>query len=533
MDYRNLLTALTLLLALAGAARALPPGVVKTASYRDAPGLALTDVATLPSKLRPTSFYLYDPVSTPQSIGVYSFTLNAVVSKSPTIIKPRVVKGGGVTVLWWDLEEVCPDPDDLARVWLVLQSLAYFDPYYHEPAIAPQVKSVTKWVLEPSDWWQHRGQWYQQRWVEKQIETVEKRPIQFAVGAGGAGALQALSEFCGGSLLPIVHGPWFLTAAWSTTDHSGIPGSKHGYYQLAGIGEKEAEFFKLVGADAQTVARIGSDRRAALISGITRKWRIVEAAPTLGIGPDFGAMPITITLDIADADVADKDAVAYENLLNPKVVAKEIIAGRSNGLQLFWMGNGKGERQNEVPTNVVDEPVIRVIDCLRCHGPHRGYQPVRNEVLEDFQAGTGPVDDLSSKAGSSKTYNRLQRFKWNAGPALKSAGLTYAGAVDQAVGGVYGPKSVETVSSLTVQTYEGYKGHLSPHALLKEIGYEVPVTVKGLEFKAVVDELIPIRKDIEEHPQINRLRNCREQFARGDVHRILPELALREAQRKR
>lgn len=230
-----------------------------------------------------------------------------------------------------------------------------------------------------------------------------------------------------GSLAPIVDHNYFKARALSTIRDKGVFTTIWGglYYEFRGIKkskdvkgkEKVTDldvFFEGLGIGnikggetaEQLFDRLRSDQRLAVFrSNVTGKPRDVSMfhTPAEREGSSWGA----ITGDVKDqsVDIGDR---AYANLLNPRRDAREAIFPTANGFPIFALFNGQGVRQDEVPPDIANDDTIPPpytrrlqpgIGCIRCHGPHDGWQPLQNDVAEMMKNRRFDIfDDLSSKS---------------------------------------------------------------------------------------------------------------------------------------
>lgn len=488
----------------------------------------MLDILTLPPEVQSGSWYIYNNAADDtleKAAAALSFTCNAVLSQSATLVVPRRLDGG--RVLHFNLHELCPRKEDFDKLWKALQNLQEHEFYFSQPSATSQVKKVHRSVPRylASD-----GNYYD--YVTETI--VEHRKVEPGLHAGGAGPLLLLRDMAGGNLLPIVRGDWLIATAWTSVDIDGIKGS---YYELAGIDRKPRGrtafegFLEKFGGDPKAVERLRSDQRTVMISGVTKRFRRIDMFPSLAVRPEFGPALITITRDLNNQSV-DAKRHPLLNLLEFEDQAREIIAPGKNGLHRFLLTDGKGNVQDLAPDNVAvwrESPhpqstqLINGISCLGCHGGNRGYNPTKNYVRELMTDGFIPVGDISSGLSYKEVYDRLRGlYDGEFDLPLKAAANGYALAMDKATWGVFGVKSVESASAECVRIWGDYFAFLPPEQVLLELGYEY----KGkLPIKKVYDLVVP--KVLDEDGRIALPRSGLP-MTRAEMHQIYYEMSLRD-----
>ena len=529
-------------LLLAQADPALPAGVKRMFAPRDAAIAAFLDAGSLPKEQREYGFYVWDHLHTKESAAVFCFTVNAVMSRNTRTVLPRKIADG--RLLWWSFHDLAPRKQDFDKLVAEWEKLTDVEPYFRQP-IEKAVKKykkeqrtrkVTKQVKVPLPQYGQGTYRLETQTVDEvyevDIEDTTAVKTEPGIHAGGAGPLRLLSEFTRLNM-PIVRGDWFLATAWSSVEVDGIHGR---YYEFAGI-EKSKDpnksdedlFFESIGADPKAVKRLRSDQRTVMISGVTGKWRQVEAFFGIGTRPEDGGQLVTITHDIKDNEVGAKRHPLL-NLIQFEDQAREIIAAKRNGLHLFVLTDGNGKLQAEAPPDVAAWPgsphttkrLISGISCVECHGGNSGFNPVENYVRDLARRGAFPVFDFATKADARDVLDRLRGlYDGDLLLPLQSAGLGYANAVDRATWGVFGPKSVQGASAETVRLYSDYFGRLTAARVLREIGYECDDKTA----KAAISEIVPPSAD--EDGRIAALR-LGLPIKRHDLHEVFYEIALRD-----
>lgn len=535
---------LILPLLLSQADPALPAGVKRGYAPRDAAIQAMLDAGSLPNGQREYTFYIWDNTGSKESTAIASWTVNAVMSRAGTIILPTIIHNpNGPKLLRWNLYEIAPVKKDFDKLRDAWESMTDNEPYFRQPIAKfakkykkeQRTRKVTKQVKVPLPQYGPGTYKLETQEVEESYEVdVEDKATsktEPGIHAGGAGPLQLLSTFTKLNL-PIVRLDWFIATAWSDLEIDGVVGK---YSLLAGIGKGQDgqtdfdAFMESIGADPKAVRRLRSDQRTVMISGVTGKWRTVEAFFGLGVRPEDGGQLVTITHDLVDAE---KNAKRHPllNLLEFEDQAREIIAAKRNGLHLFVLTNGQGALQKEAPPDVAAWPasphvtkrLTSGISCVECHGPGGGYNPVENYVRELSKGGVFPYGDFSSKEDARDVLDRLRGlYDGDLTIPLRVAANGYAGAVDRATSGVFGGKTVETASVELLRIYSSYFGKVTGESVLRDLGY----IAEPKAVKAAIRDIIP--PSVDEDGRIAALR-LGLPLKRSDIHEIFFEIALRD-----
>lgn len=515
-----------------GAVR-LPPGVTRIPSPQDAATVAMLDCGSLSRDEQIGQFYLWDNIDSREARACLSWTVNAVMSQTPLICRPRIISNSGVRLLAWNLYDLCPKPADFSKLWHALQEVARFEPYFHQPSLKKFQKKTIYRTVPPyiaSD-----GKTY-----DYTAEVViDKRPFEFGIHAN-AGALNLLSDMTGGSLMPIARGDWFLCTALTSLDS--VDGIHGRYYQLAGLDKLNLDgLLKKIGANPKLPEEFR--QKAVQISDVTGLWRTSQTEPIISGQLEGGPGTLTITNDIKDSN-EDEESHALLNLIGNVVNAKEIIFSKPNGLDGWYLTNGDGVQQAEAPPDVAawpDAPWKRKhlpagISCIDCHAGGQGLNPLKNVVLTNDRRGFSPLFDLHSRGGkmANKETQEIIRAQYlgDVEAGLVPRRLAYSAKVDQATLGVFRPKLGEAdavvlrASKALVGIYREYFAHMNAQKVLREVGYECPADIAP----AVLRRMIPIQND--DDARIRTLLN-EEEILRADFHKIFPEVCNRDAFRER
>lgn len=159
------------------------------------------------------------------------------------------------------------------------------------------------------------------------------------------------------------------------------------YHEILGLDDRVETVERLAGLDALGAERRGSKTRGAvLLSEVGERNRVLERFPTLS---KFGRGTFQRSLDF-------KTSVRRQNVLSNLLVRKadafEVIWTLDNGLQGFFIADGKGNRLDKADPDVAqdnrtkfrDHQVRTAYKCMACHLTEKGWMPVEDEVSLGF-----------------------------------------------------------------------------------------------------------------------------------------------------
>jgi hypothetical protein len=314
---------------------------------------------------------------------VLSFVLNSV-SRSATIARPESVPGTNGRLLRLDLSAFGLS----AAAW---ESLASdHEPYWHITTRVAAKNAAGSQVVYTDGGW---------------------------VDLNAAAQLRTMT-LSGAAMLRL---DWFIAKA-ATPPH---------YYNLAGVEKPLARWYASLGIDKDTVLKLRANHGANLFaSGVTRKVRRLSRYQ----GPLGGVWQ---TYDFFGDDPA-KDPIRNPTF-DLEYDASEHIAAKSNGLHLFALFNGRGERQDTAPDRIAkdtsdphgDGILQPMISCVRCH-VEDGLRPFANDQRTLLSGGVElladrieKIEELASFYASPKLDRDLARDRED-----------YAAAVARATGGL-------------------------------------------------------------------------------------------------
>lgn len=483
-------------------------------SPADAVAAAVADLSTLSKEDQPFQRYVWIPDGSKSKAAQVSFAVNTAVSKASVIIKPVIVADG--RLVRWDLRILAPRDGQYGILHALWERLA-FEPYFHIvkttndalptdaveiPRLADDPPGSLRFKINGSVWFKSSlGSWFileNQVWVPRQPVGLKQQNIAtFGAHCGlpQAVMLQGLSQ----SNAAIVRYDWFLTMALSTLD-GGM------YYDFIGIERNpkgktaQAAFLESIGVTEDQIEKLRSDQRSAIFRSIvTGGPRRIDVVQGIGVRPSSGSGIVSITHDIGEGNInAQNDPI--RNLLNFNDKAREVIAERSNGMHYFVLFDSNGGLQDSAPDDVVRDHTIPsphparlqpAISCIRCHGPHDGWQPFDNDVQKMMNGLLNVFDDISSKKAIPDTLERLAGlYSGDLSKPMRRARDDYSDAVFIATNGL----SIPDVSGGLSQNYGAYKYDMvdAQRACL-ELGYQVPSDKATYYLNMIVP---PLQQDV-------------------------------------
>lgn len=442
---------------------------------------AQADMATLPPERRPYVRYLYCFDGSKQTWAAVSMALNTALSRSPFGVTPLDLHNGRLIRL--NLAELALSEEHAKNLHAVYDSLIDQDPYFHH-----------------LDWKIENPKTVYTNWKG---EKFSGRYVRFCTGAQPAIAVAyeqlKLETHCEA---PLLVAEQFVIKSLST-----INGGK--YYQFRGLRRLDGtavftldQYLKDRGYDRAAAEKLGAlDRVAILFSGVTGKERAAEFFKGSGVAPSRGSGIGSVTFDVSEGQRRAANS-PFQNLLKSEFAASESIIEIANGYNEFALWNAQGELQDEVPANgdgaiavdgTIPHPYVPrlnpAVSCIRCHGPHDGWQPVKNDVQEVLATGRIRVaGDLAAgeKAVDDETLNKLRgMYGGNLLFPLNAARNSYADAVFRQSGKMSIPEASDAMAG--VFTRIDYS-QVSPEKACQELGLSVP---QGIKPERVIAAALP------------------------------------------
>lgn len=454
---------------------------------KDAVNEAVEDLDKLikSNKLNPEDIpfirWIWVPSLSMDDIRVVSDALNKVsrepFSKRPDVVSPQLIR---IDLRWYSNVN-----DGSLQDYLTLWENFQFDPWFSQLITKDTLKllseefkannsiNVVKRVWE----WDDKKQKWTVTGRKKQsilLKDANKDSVLVRINPPhlqGTG-IEKLQEETG-TLAPIVHYSYLTTRLLSTIKDRDKIKNKDGtekevdnvyssmwgglYYEFAGINKSKDKnkrtdldqlLFDLGVLDKfETLfERLQTDRKVAMFrSQVTGKPRAVVWIPTLTWGPN-GALPVAfLTIDIRDRDV-DIGTHAMGNLAGIQgIAAYEVIFSRRNGQNGFALYDGKQNLLDEGAIDVVTDHTVpapftarlqSAISCIRCHGPHNGWQPMPNDVQIVMKGKLDIFGDITNQNEAVQdTLNRLKgQYEKGSKKTLMRVIEDYATATQDATG---------------------------------------------------------------------------------------------------
>src|SRR5499427_1140946 len=370
---------------------------------------ALADLASIDPSIQPYIRYLslYNvPKVHRQKIGeTVSFVINSLSTRRQIYI-PVFVGGSDSTVIRLNLKDYNIDPKQWDKLGKEGSGVRPFpDPYFHillsetncnfmdkngikytkpggnKTTTKTEKKKVQKKVERQKQVFtgyydQFKRPIFETRTVTETIEVEEDVPVQEVV-AGGALFSQApwLDPTTIAQLIkltysevPILRADWFIVNA-------SVPPA---YYNFLGLGNKEKDFENLVFANEELAKKARSQYRAVVVqSMVARNNRTLTRSPTFTNGYYWASHDVLTSTN-------DKNFLV--NFLNEKFDASEIIGTLPNGLQAYFVSDGKGNRLDfanpavAIDNTAVDRIVRTGRSCMICHS--EGIKPIEDNIRQ-------------------------------------------------------------------------------------------------------------------------------------------------------
>ncbi len=345
---------------------------------------AAADLATIPEEDRPyiryLSLYNIPKERRREMAQIVSFMVNSLGTRRRMYI-PLFVGGSDETVIRLNIDDYewkTKAWEDLAKNGSGVRAQAepYFHAFIEKLSTKKTKRKVQKEVTkERKIFLGHYADGTPAYRTEQYTETIEveeeipAKPQNKRIFTGAPwvdknswGFLIQWTE----SESPILRADWFLI-------NVSLPPA---YYDFLKLGDKHQDFLNLIFANEALAKKARSQDKAVVItSTVARNNRTMVRSPTFTGGYYW------VTHDTLKS-VDDRQYIL--NFLKEKFDATEDIGTLPNGLQAYFLTNGKGERQDAAPTDVaidntaIDRTVRPGRSCIICHV--EGLRPIEDEI---------------------------------------------------------------------------------------------------------------------------------------------------------
>lgn len=286
------------------------------------------------------------------------------------------------------------------------------------------------------------------------------------------------------SNFPIFRADWFISNA-------SIPPA---YYDFLKLGNNTKDFENLVFADDKLATKARSQDKAVVVTSM-----VARNNRTLTRSPTFTGGYYWISHDTLKS-VDDRNYMHF--LLDENFDATEDIATLSNGLQAYFLTDGKGNRLDFANPdiaidNISSDRLVRTgRSCMICHA--EGIRPLQDEVraLTKRLQNREQVQLLITR--KEDAYRIEDLFSSDLDEQIIKDQNLYRAAVARATG-----LQSEVISKLLNDTYTGYIEHLlSMDDICREVGMDI--NELNTYIKASKDNLVlglikspirPVRRD--------------------------------------
>jgi hypothetical protein len=479
--------------------QAQPPEILYTAD--SSVKFAVGDLLTIPFEdqkyIRYFSLYNIPKAKRREYAAVFSFVCNSLSTRRKMYI-PEFVGASDETVIRVDIRNYNWKPEPLEKLGLKGSGVRPFpEPYFHyvvDKPITEKVK-VKKKITEKVPWKDNRGIQYVTKdgkpafkEVEKEVEVEEivanRREYcpEIAPWLDPLANKTLYTNCC--TSFPIYRLDWFVANVI-------VPPA---YFDLLGLGNNIKDFEKLAFANEELAKLARAQDKAVVIASIVaRNNRTLIRSPTFTGGYIWGSKDSLKSVD-------DRDYV--KNLLNETFDATEDIASLPNGLQFYFLTDGKGTRLDEANPNVaVDNTAVdRVVrtgrSCMICHAD--GIRPINDEIRSLTRKLQDPKQVQLLITRKEDAFKIDDLFSSDLDEQIIKDQNYYRAAVARATG-----LQSEVVSKTLNEIYNNYVERLMT---IEDISREMGINVNGLDayIKASKDNVVlgllktptrPIRRD--------------------------------------
>lgn len=369
-----------------------PPIANKLFAISDTVKIAAFDLSTVQQhhrhKIRYLSLYNIPESERPALIQTLNFMINSI-SRARLIKQIYPVEGSANTLVRLDITDYQFQDRDAKKTigWnpKIWEKLASEDVYFTVEVIKTEAKLISRKILKqrkvPTGRFYSNGD--QEFTLEQYYETVteaipqaEARVRKVAPWVDFNSIAYLIKETQ--SELPILRADWFLIQV-------SLPPF---YHEFLDFGSKEQDFLEAAFINQRDIQRAQVDIKGVVVKSgagtpnvipVSENNRSITRSPTI-LGYFWRTKDVKKLVDANDF---------LRTLSDNKFDATELIATSRNGLQVYFLANNKGERQDEAPIEIVrdntnaDRRVRTGRSCMTCHV--RGlneFKPLPQEMVK-------------------------------------------------------------------------------------------------------------------------------------------------------
>jgi len=358
-----------------------PLVAVKLYTPDSAVKFAAADIATLPPEEAKFTRYLSLYSIPPERRRAYGQTLSFVVnslSQRRRIYIPVFVGGTDETLIRINIENYDWDAqswENLGKKGSGVKPQA--EPYFHaliekiDSTTKLERKTITRKKKVETGYYNQAGQkLYREVEVTEEVDVeVKGDPVKNRVLAAAPWvdpvAIAALIKATN-SEFPVMRADWFIIKAT-------LPPA---YYDFLKLGDDIKDFERLIFTDQKLAEKARSQFKGVVVTSIVaRNNRTLLRSPTFTNGYYWQSHDSLSSVD---------DRQYVQNILNEKFDATEDIGTLPNGLQAYFLTDGKGKRLDfanpdvAIDNTAVDRIVRTGRSCMICHS--EGIKPIDDEI---------------------------------------------------------------------------------------------------------------------------------------------------------
>lgn len=346
----------------------------------------------------PAMLYVWCPAASKAEHATVAAIANYVLSRVAEDVRPILLANGAIAAI--DLAACANDEQELAELLSLRVKLASADPYFtiHSVTTTEVIEACAPFVQDGKTWK-----------AKRVVRTVTVNTPAPYLGEAGV-ALQAL---CGEGAITHVG---YLARRLLTSRDDGL------YYEARGlqVGKtKLNDYLRDRGVDLSVIDRLRSEDAEHCMSQVTGRARQVRFRNSSGVKPSVGSALCAVTMDNFE-DRTDSRNDPFRSLLDHKPDGYEVFVTLPSGWIEYTLFDGNNLLAAEAPPNLVTDRTVPnpfparlspPISCIRCHGPHDQWQPMRQEFKELASDRTKLLTDLSKGQRFDKQLEQFRRVQ--------------------------------------------------------------------------------------------------------------------------